>query len=115
MGGSSPSVFHTTPPQPALKARTTLYSLSVGGAEASQNGLGDLMPTNSVRRSAMARSFAAIQCMRRSLSAPPPPQPAPVKGAGEKRGGGRRREPPPFLKSPPPLRGRVREGGAAHS
>src|SRR6476660_913398 len=54
MGGpSSPSVFHTTPPQPALKARTTLYSLSVGGAEASQNGLGDLMPANSLRRSAI--------------------------------------------------------------
>src|SRR5215510_157706 len=55
MGGpSSPSVFHTTPPQPALKARTTLYSLSVGGAEASQNGFGDLMPTKLVRRSAMS-------------------------------------------------------------
>src|SRR6185295_9854700 len=53
MGGFSPSVFHTTPPQPALKARTTLYSLSVGGAEASQNGLGDLMPANSLRRSAI--------------------------------------------------------------
>src|SRR5215470_2907796 len=53
MGGSSPSVFHTTPPQPALKARTTLYSLSVGGAEASQNGFGDLMPTKLVLRSAM--------------------------------------------------------------
>src|SRR5262245_7117811 len=55
MGGpASPSVFHTTPPQPALKARTTLYSLSVGGAEASQNGFGDLMPTKLVRRSAMS-------------------------------------------------------------
>src|SRR5262245_10864801 len=54
MGGpASPRVFQTTPPQPALKARTTLYSLSVGGAEASQNGLGDLMPTKLVRRSAM--------------------------------------------------------------
>src|SRR6185369_3183778 len=53
MGGSSPRVFHTTPPQPALKARTTLYSLSVGGAEASQNGFGDLMPTKSVLRSAI--------------------------------------------------------------
>src|SRR4029450_10590285 len=52
MWGSSPNVFHTTPPQPALKARTTLYSLSVGGAEASQNGLGDLMPAKVVRRSA---------------------------------------------------------------
>ena len=58
MGGSSPSVFHTTPPQPALKARTTLYSLSVGGAEASQNGFGDLMPTNSDLRSAIGTSYA---------------------------------------------------------
>src|SRR5262249_24070251 len=46
-----------TPPQPALKARTTLYSLSVGGAEASQNGLGDLMPTNSVLRSAICHAL----------------------------------------------------------
>src|SRR5258708_16231902 len=56
MGGSSPSVFHTTPPQPALKARTTLYSLSVGGAEASQNGFGDVMPAKLERRSAMLLS-----------------------------------------------------------
>src|SRR3546814_17622712 len=53
MGGSSPRVFHTTPPQPALKARTTLYSLSVGGAEASQKGLGAFTPAISQRRSAM--------------------------------------------------------------
>src|SRR6478672_10221173 len=62
MGGpSSPSVFHTTPPQPALKARTTLYSLSVGGAEASQNGLGDLMPMKFERRSAMAWVLYALR------------------------------------------------------
>ncbi len=65
IGGSSPSVFHTTPPQPALKARTTLYSLSVGGAEASQNGFGDLMPTKSVRRSAMSASCSA--CAERAV------------------------------------------------
>ena len=41
-GPSCPRVFQTTPPQPASKARRTLYSLSVGGAEANQNGLGDL-------------------------------------------------------------------------
>src|SRR5262245_33850295 len=52
MGGSSPSVFHTAPPQPASNARLTLYALSVGGAEASQNGLGDSMPRNLVLRSA---------------------------------------------------------------
>src|SRR6187399_2428220 len=39
-----PSVFHTTPPQPASRARFTLYFLSVGGAEANQYGLGDLIP-----------------------------------------------------------------------
>src|SRR5688572_25066430 len=39
-----PNVFQTTPPQPASKARSTLYFLSVGGALANQNGLGDLMP-----------------------------------------------------------------------
>src|SRR6056297_403569 len=51
-----PSVFQTTPPHPALKARTTLYSLSVGGAEASQNGFGLLMPTKFVARFAMSAS-----------------------------------------------------------
>ncbi len=56
MCGSSPSVFHTTPPQPASNARRTLYSLSVGGAEASQNGLGERIPTKSLRRSAIALS-----------------------------------------------------------
>src|SRR5215470_9338405 len=66
MGGSSPSVFHTTPPQPALKARTTLYSLSVGGAEASQNGFGDLMPARLERRSAMI----SVLLGSRRLSAP---------------------------------------------
>src|SRR5678816_1490052 len=39
-----PSVFHTIPPQPASRARFTLYFLSVGGAEANQYGLGDLIP-----------------------------------------------------------------------
>src|SRR5882672_1690842 len=39
-----PNVFQTTPPQPASNARSTLYFLSVGGALASQKGLGDWMP-----------------------------------------------------------------------
>src|SRR5450432_727841 len=61
MGGpASPSVFQTTPPQPASKARTTLYSLSVGGAEASQNGFGLLMPAKVVLRSAMSGSGESI-------------------------------------------------------
>src|SRR6187399_2778599 len=54
MGGSSPRVFQTAPPQPASNARLTLYALSVGGAEASQKGLGDLIPRNVVVRSAMS-------------------------------------------------------------
>ena len=56
-GPSAPSVFQTTPPQPASKARRTLYSLSVGGAEASQKGFGDLTPAMSQRRSAMLASL----------------------------------------------------------
>ena len=39
-GGSMPRVFQTAPPQPASKARLTLIYLSVGGADASQKGLG---------------------------------------------------------------------------
>jgi hypothetical protein len=34
--------------------------LSVGGAEASQKGLGDLMPTKSERRSAMRSSYSRL-------------------------------------------------------
>ncbi len=50
----SPSVFHTAPPQPASKARMTCSPELVGGALASQNGLGLLMPAKSIERSAMA-------------------------------------------------------------
>src|ERR1039458_4506504 len=46
-------VFHTAPPQPASKALWICAPELVGGAEASQNGLGDLMPAKLVRRSAM--------------------------------------------------------------
>ena len=53
MGGSIPRVFQTTPPQPARKARSTLYNLSVGGAEANQNGFGDLIPPTLQLKSAM--------------------------------------------------------------
>ena len=52
-GPSTPSVFHTTPPHPASKALRTLYSLSVGGAEASQNGLGDFIPQKLLVKSAI--------------------------------------------------------------
>src|SRR6185503_14506586 len=50
----SPSVFHTAPPQPASKARITWSPVLVGGALASQKGLGLLMPANEMDRSAMA-------------------------------------------------------------
>src|SRR5439155_2224107 len=40
----SPSVFQTAPPQPASKARSTIDPIFVGGALASQNGFGDLIP-----------------------------------------------------------------------
>src|ERR1700722_7061072 len=40
----SPMVFHTAPPQPASNARMICSPQLVGGAEASQNGLGDRMP-----------------------------------------------------------------------
>src|ERR1700733_4548931 len=48
----SPMVFQTAPPQPASNARMTCSPQLVGGAEASQNGLGDRMPpANVVERS----------------------------------------------------------------
>src|SRR5579862_6615904 len=40
----SPMVFQTAPPQPASKARMICSPQFVGGPEASQNGLGLLMP-----------------------------------------------------------------------
>src|ERR1700760_4592883 len=44
----SPIVFHTAPPHPASKARMICSPQLVGGAEASQNGLGHAMPQNVV-------------------------------------------------------------------
>src|SRR5262245_46575241 len=49
----SPSVFHTAPPQPMSNARMICSPVFVGGALASQNGLGLLMPANEMERSAM--------------------------------------------------------------
>src|SRR5580698_6722335 len=46
-------VFHTAPPQPASNARCTCAPELVGGADASQKGLGDRMPANWMLRSAM--------------------------------------------------------------
>src|SRR6188474_2940436 len=44
--GWRPIVFVTTPPQPASKARMMLLSDSVGGADESRNGFGNLIPVN---------------------------------------------------------------------
>jgi hypothetical protein len=52
----SPNVFQTAPPQPASKARSTIEPIFVGGAEASQNGFGDLMPARLMLRSAILES-----------------------------------------------------------
>src|SRR5215510_8455612 len=49
----SPSVFQTAPPHPASNARSTIEPMFVGGAEASQNGLGDFMPAKFMLRSAI--------------------------------------------------------------
>ena len=57
----SPSVFHTAPPQPASKARMTWSPVLVGGALASQKGLGIVMPAKSMERSAMiARALLLV-------------------------------------------------------
>src|ERR1700740_2196850 len=40
----SPMVFHTAPPQPASNARMICSPQLVGGADASQKGLGESMP-----------------------------------------------------------------------
>src|SRR5579885_3679404 len=56
-GGSWPSVFQTAPPQPYSKARMTCSPEFDGGAEASQNGFGDLIPAQSVERSAMVHQL----------------------------------------------------------
>src|SRR5665213_4503591 len=52
----SPRVFHTAPPQPSSNARITWSAQFAGGPDASQNGLGDLIPANSIERSGIRRS-----------------------------------------------------------
>src|SRR5689334_16021627 len=51
-------VFQTAPPQPASNARITWSPVLVGGADASQNGLGLSMPASFTFRSAMRASHA---------------------------------------------------------
>src|SRR5579859_2518136 len=47
-----PRVFHTAPPQPASNARFTWSPQLVGGAEASQKGLGEwILPAKRTERS----------------------------------------------------------------
>src|SRR6266436_1239844 len=58
----SPSVFQTAPPQPRSNARWIWPPLLVGGALASQNGLGDLMPAQLMLRSAMIVSSVCLRC-----------------------------------------------------
>src|ERR1700752_4985393 len=43
-------VFQTAPPQPASKARMTCSPVLVGGADASQKGLGEAMPAKFTAR-----------------------------------------------------------------
>src|SRR5262245_52993517 len=63
----SPSVFHTAPPQPRSNARITWSPVLVGGALASQNGLGLLMPAKSMDRSATGSSSVDGRPARRAL------------------------------------------------
>src|SRR4051794_38499003 len=62
----SPIVFHTAPPHPASNARITWSPQLAGGPEASQNGLGDLIPAKLVVKS--ATRHAPQNPQRRSLS-----------------------------------------------
>src|SRR5690349_8707819 len=48
----SPTVFQIAPPHPESKARITCPAVFAGGPDASQNGLGLLIPAKSVLRSA---------------------------------------------------------------
>ncbi|MCV4932166.1 hypothetical protein OFC23_27185, partial [Escherichia coli] len=50
----SPRVFQTAPPQPASNALSTIEPILVGGAEASQNGFGDLIPAKFTLKSAIS-------------------------------------------------------------
>src|SRR3984885_2810450 len=64
MGGAA--ARQNRPPQPARNAASTLTLRSVGGAEASQNGFGDLTPRKLVRRSAIGSSLSGARCAKRS-------------------------------------------------
>src|ERR1700744_1902428 len=57
----SPMVFHTAPPQPASKALMICSPQLVGGAEASQNGLGHGMPQKVVARVGLGGGKLGLQ------------------------------------------------------
>src|SRR5215470_15503658 len=62
----SPRVFQTAPPQPASKARMTCSPQLVGGAEASQKGLGEwILPAKRTERSG-AMFFSGMRCLQYS-------------------------------------------------
>src|SRR5690242_1190 len=62
----SPRVFQTAPPQPASNARMTWSPQFVGGAEASQKGLGErILPAKRTERSG-AIFFSLMRCLQDS-------------------------------------------------
>src|ERR1700693_5143627 len=69
-------VFRTAPPHRESNARITWPAVLVGGPEASQKGLGDSMPQNFTRKSAILH-LTRIQCayLASRLPAGPPRKP----------------------------------------
>src|SRR6266568_8648 len=59
-------VFQTAPPQPASKARMICSPQFVGGAEASQKGLGHRIPQKLVSRVGLAVAMLCLQPCRDS-------------------------------------------------
>ena len=57
----SPIVFQTAPPQPASNARMICSPQLVGGADASQNGLGQGIPQNVVARVGLSSGKVSLQ------------------------------------------------------
>src|SRR5579862_8392106 len=64
----SPMVFHTAPPHPASNARMICSPQFVGGADASQKGLGDRMPAKFVERSGIRHPEGLRDCDTGTLS-----------------------------------------------
>src|SRR5688500_15489126 len=69
--GWSPIVLVTTPPHPASNARMMLLSDSVGGADASRNGLSNRRPVNVVARSSgmsLLHHYRPRRCRGRQIA-----------------------------------------------